>query len=259
MHQPGLYWAAQPFGFIEESVTTHSTAKAYPERFVSFFKGIGSHFENWASVSRRKKKPGALGPGIPPIGCARRDSGAQGEGRDFAYGWEPEPGSESQISEVVSDRIFSFLIKSPGDPAPADISCSLVFVPKPHGGPGMLIGFGGAIDITEPIDDEWTFKFRVRSADAVDFFFRFDELHGEVGIASDADASFSIETGADEAGMPYVLGLGERTRIEFGRLALSGEIYVHRRRHKVHGDEERSCHRREERRRRLCFRKHAGG
>jgi hypothetical protein len=45
IHQPGLYWAAQPFGFIEESLTTHSTAKAYPERFVSFFKGIGEHYD----------------------------------------------------------------------------------------------------------------------------------------------------------------------------------------------------------------------
>jgi hypothetical protein len=148
----------------------------------------------------------------------------KGKVATFAYGWEPEPGAESQLTEIVSDRIFSFLIKSPGDPAPADISCSMFFVPIPHGGPGMMIGFGGASDITEAIDDDWTVKFRLRSADAVDFFFRFDELEGDVGVASDADATFSIETGADEAGIPYVLVLGERTRLKFGRLAVSGEI-----------------------------------
>lgn len=225
MHQPGLYWAAQPFGFIEESLTTHSTAKAYPERFVSFFQGIGSHFEKLGvGLETEEEVRGLSDLVFLPLAVLAAILEKKTKFGTFAYGWESEPGSESQLTEIVSDRIFSFVIRGSDDQASKDISCSMVFVPKPHGGPGMMIAFGGAIEIAEPIDDEWTLKFRVRSADAVDFFVRFDELAGEVGIVADADATFSIETGADDVGKPYVLDVGDNTRLEFGRLALSGEI-----------------------------------
>jgi hypothetical protein len=233
MHQPGLYWAAQPFGFIEESLTTHSTAKAYPERFVSFFKGIGEHFEQLGVGLETEEEAKGLSdlvflPTAVLVAICHRFLKVS----NFAYGWEPEPGAETALSEVVSDRIFSFLVpksldpKSLDDPSQAEVSCSMVFVPTPHGGPGVLIAFGGGLDVVAPLDDEWTLKFRIRSADAVDFFIRFDKLHVDVGAGADADASFSIETGADEAGLPYILGIGERTRLEFGRLALSGELSV---------------------------------
>jgi Family of unknown function (DUF6603) len=231
MHQPGLYWAAQPFGFIEESVTTHSTAKAYPERFVSFFKGIGEHFEQLGVGLETEEEAKGLSdlvflPTAVLVAILQRFLKVS----NFAYGWESELGAETAPSEVVSDRIFSFLIpkslnpKSLEDPSQAEVSCSIVFVPKPHGGPGVLIAFGGGLDVTAPIDDEWTLTFRIRSANAVDFFTRFDEAHVDAGAATDADASFSIATGADEGGLPYVLGIGKRTRLEFGRLALSAEL-----------------------------------
>jgi hypothetical protein len=226
MHQPGLYWAAQPFGFIEESVTTHSTAKAYPERFVSFFKGIGDHFAQLGvGLETEEEARGLSDLVFLPAALITAILQRRLKISDFAYGWKPEPGPESALSEIVSDRIFSFLIpKSLEDSSQADVSCSMAFVPKPHGGPGMLIAFGGGLELTTPLDDEWTFKFRIRSSDAVDFFIRFDEADLEVGAAADADASFSVETGADDAGSPYVLGIGKRTRLEFGRLALSGDI-----------------------------------
>jgi hypothetical protein len=231
MHQPGLYWASQPFGFIEESVTTHSTAEAYPERFVSFFKGIGDHFKQLGVGLETEEKakglsdlvflPAAVLAAILQRVLKDRDVKIS----NFAYGWEAEPGTESALSEVVSDRIFSFLISNTAeDPPLPDVSCSMAFVPEPHGGPGMLVALGGAIDVEAPINEDWTLKFRVRSANAADFFVRFDEADVGVGAAADADVSFSIETGADEAARPYVLGIGERTRLEFGRLALSGEI-----------------------------------
>jgi hypothetical protein len=224
MHQPGLYWAAQPFGFVEESVTTHSTAKAYPERFVSFFKGIGDHFKQLGvGLETEEEARGLSDLVFLPLALLVAIFRRLHKISTFNYGWEPEPGAESVLSEVVSDRIFSFLIPQP-DGSPADVSCSMVFVPRPHGGPGMLVAFGGGLDINVPINDEWTFKFRVRSANAVDLFIPFNGAGLNPGAAADADVSFSIETGAGEPGSPYILGIGSRTRLEFGRLALSGEL-----------------------------------
>ena len=226
MHQPGLYWAAQPFGFIEESVTTHSTAKAYPERFVSFFRGIGDHFESLGVGLDTEEEAKGLSDLVflpASIGVAILQKFLKIS--DFAYGWEPEPGATPALSDVVSDRIFSFLIpKSLKAPSEANVSCSIVFVPKPHGGPGILIGFGGGLEVAAPIDEDWTFKFRIRAANAVDFFIRFDEAHLDSSAAADSDASFSIETGTNETAQPYVLGISSRSRLEFGRLALSGDI-----------------------------------
>lgn len=224
MHQPGLYWAAQPFGFIEESLTTHSTAKTYPERFVSFFKGIGDHFESLGVGLETEDEARGLSDLIfMPLAVLAAILEQKKKFGTFAYGWESEPGAETLPSEIISDRIFSFLIKSPAGPG-TDITCSMVFVPRTHGGPGMMISFGGGIEMSAPLDDEWKLKFRVRSANGVDFFFRFEKPYLDAGIGEDGDVSFSIEAGADPAGAPYVLGLGERTRLEFGRLALFGEI-----------------------------------
>jgi hypothetical protein len=226
MHQPGLYWAAQPFGFIEESLTTHSTAQAYPERFVSFFKGIGDHFKQLGVGLDDEDQARGLSdlifiPLTVLAAILRRKLKLSG----FAYGWEPDPTVPPALADAVSDRIFSFLIpKSLGGESEADLNCSLVFVPKTHGGPGLLVAFGGAIEITAPINEDWTLQFRVRSADAVDFFIPFDKLGLDTNAAADADASFSIATGPDEKAQPYVLGLGSSTRLEFGRLAFSGDI-----------------------------------
>jgi hypothetical protein len=226
MHQPGLYWAAQPFGFIEESLTTHSTAKAYPERFVSFFKGIGDHFESLGVGLETEEEAKGLSDLIfMPISVATAILQRKLRISDFAYGWEPEPNAPASLNDAVSDRILSLMIpKKFNGLSEANITSSMVFVPKPHGGPGMLIAFGGGIEVEAPINEDWTLKFRVRSADAIDFFVRFDEAHLDSSAGSDADASFSIETGTNDASQRYVLGLSKHTRLEFGRLALSGEI-----------------------------------
>jgi hypothetical protein len=228
MHQPGLYWTAQPFGFIEESVTTHSTAKAYPERFVSFFKGIGDHFkELGVGLETEEQAKGLSDLVFLPLALLTAILQRYLKISDFAYGWEPDPTVPPALTDIVSDRIFSFLIPKElngSSAAQADISCSMVFVPKPHGGPGMLIAFGGGLEVQLPLNEDWTLKFRVRSANAVDFLVRFDKLDLDGNVAADADVSFSLETGVTDAAEPYVLGISKNTRLEFGRLALSGEL-----------------------------------
>lgn len=229
MHQPGLYWAAQPFGFIEESVTTHSTAKAYPERFVSFFKGIGDHFQELGvGLETEEEAKGLSDLVFLPLAVLAAILQKKLKISDFAYGWEPDPTVPVALSDEVSDRIFSFMIPKSmnGDDSTSEVnvSCSMVFTPKPHGGPGMLVAFGGGLELEAPVNADWTLKFRIRSANAVDFFIPFDGDGGSVAAGSDADVSFSLETGAADAAEPYVLGISKNTRLEFGRLALSGEL-----------------------------------
>ncbi|WP_413935685.1 DUF6603 domain-containing protein [Nitrospira sp. BLG_1] len=243
LHQPMLYWAAQPFGFIEESLTTHSTAKAYPERIVSFFKGIGNHFEALGCSLATEEQAKAFSDFIfIPVSITAAFGGqaiASAISEDFGqknlievmYGWEPAPGTPPSDADRLSDGILSVLIRHPfkppaaiGEVSEANASCSFMLVPRAHGGPGLLVAVGSALQFDLPVDDDWTFSFRVRSANAVDFLIRFDELNVEASAATDADIRVAIEANGEESNEPYVVGISERTRLEFGRLALSGEL-----------------------------------
>ena len=238
LHQPGLYWAGQPFGFIEEALTTHSTAKAYPERIVSFFKGIGDHFEALGWKLETEEQARALSDliFIPlSLGLPRLSGWLTGKyiSKDLAreivsdilYGWEIV-GDEPPLADQISDRALSFVVQNspePGGPIDDTITCTLMLVPRVHGGPGLLIALGGSGNVESTVDD-WKFKFELISANAIDFLLPFDSSEITANVAADAGASFSFETGKDEAQQPFVVGISKSSRLEFGRLSFSGEL-----------------------------------
>lgn len=243
IHQPTLYWAMQPFGFIEESLTTHSTAKAYPERFVSFFSGIGDHLEGLGRDLETEEQAKAFSdllffPFSIVLAFFGRDI-ASAISEDFGqknlietiYGWEPAPSTVPNDADRLSDQILSILIRHPlqrpseiDEVSEANASCSFMLVPRVHGGPGLLVALGGALQFDVPIDDDWIVSVRVRSANAVDVLIRFDRLGVEAGAVTDADLSVAIAASGEESGEPYVISISDRTRLELGRLALTADL-----------------------------------
>ena len=243
IHQPTLYWAMQPFGFIEESLTTHSTAKAYPERFVSFFSGIGDHLKGLGCHLDTEEQAKAFSNllffsfSMVLVFFGRKIVSSISENFNHKnliepmYGWEPAPREAPNDADRLSDQILSVLIRHPfqrpseiDEVSEANASCSFMLVPRVHGGPGLLMALGGALQFDVPIDDDWTFSFRVRSANAADFLIRFDELAVEASAATDVDLSATIAVSGEESGEPYIISISDHTRLELGQLALSADL-----------------------------------
>jgi hypothetical protein len=156
------------------------------------------------------------------------------------YGWEAGAQSPTPVGDRIGGRTLSFVLEAfpsigtspppdpPGPPCSTPdvppqkldgrLSVALAWVPREHGGPGMLVAVGGAEELSLPLGDGWAFAARLSSAAALDFFVRdWDDVG--VGGPSDASLLLTLERPASPAG-PYVLSLGDGVRLEMEALSL---------------------------------------
>ncbi len=146
---------------------------------------------------------------------------------DGIYAWDPPPVPVTPIADAIADRTFTFAIKGITDSTSAidldsQLNCTMTWVPRVHGDPGLLIGFGGTTQLEFDLGDDWKLITTVSSPLNVNFLIR----NGKpiAGGPTDLSATVSIEKPPDESGLPNVIPDREGTRLEFERLAFTGEI-----------------------------------
>lgn len=147
---------------------------------------------------------------------------------DSIYAWDASPVSTTPIADQLADRMLTFSIIGIGDSDSAgvevesSINCTMAWVPRVHGEPGFLIGFGGAAQVEVELGADWNLIAKLSSAVAADFFIRNGKpiAHGP----SDAKLEVTLEQPPDESALPNVIPDRKGTRLEFERLSLSGAI-----------------------------------
>lgn len=146
---------------------------------------------------------------------------------DSIYGWDGPVVSTTPVADRIADRTLTFsLIGIKEETADAGelkgaINCTMTWVPREHGGPGLLFAIGGSGQVESELGNGWKLVVKISSASAVDFLIRKPPL---VNGPMDASASFTVEKPLTESGLPNFFPDRKGTRLEFERLAFSGEI-----------------------------------
>jgi hypothetical protein len=143
---------------------------------------------------------------------------------EVLYGWEASTQSTTPVGDRLGNRTLAFVLEAfpgistspppqpPGPPCSTPdvppqkldgrLSVALAWVPREHGGPGMLVAIGGSEKLSLPLDDGWAFSAQISSAAAVDFFIRdWDDV--DVGGPSDASLLLTLERPASPTN-PYM-------------------------------------------------------
>ncbi|HKU76823.1 MAG TPA: hypothetical protein VJR02_23130 [Pyrinomonadaceae bacterium] len=149
---------------------------------------------------------------------------------DSIYGWDAPRSSTTPIADQIAERTLTFSIKDIGDDTAAGVEVerslngTMTWVPRVHGGPGLLVGFGGAVQIEADLGADWNLIIKLSSAIAMDFLIRNINTRPLVNGPSDAKLEVTLEQPPDESALPNVFPDRKGTRLEFERLSLSGEI-----------------------------------
>ena len=186
VHQPALYWIAQPLGLIEETLSVYAPGKTYPERIVNFFKDIGGHFkqigggldddaqaEGWTDtiligltgISVLLAQIGKINA-LSFVGVL--DDWIKPAFNHSYYGWDADPTSTTPALDKVARRTVSF--------AYDNFNNSFVLVPRSHGGPGVLLALGGSFDFKVPLWEGKALQIGINAPSAVDMLVRFDRF-----------------------------------------------------------------------------------
>jgi len=178
---PRLYHFMRGLGFIEEKLNTHYylAPEADPEapeaavsrallwhRIVAFFEDVGGYLEDTFKDPFNQLQTEAdarqLAHLIFPVVVAAIEVPEQ-RYRDLGllphYRWNADPDSETPQLDAICDRTLSLLIPMPnlGDADAVNrledtaLFASAVFVPRDHGGPGLLLSLGGQSETDIPI------------------------------------------------------------------------------------------------------------
>ena len=187
---PLIYWGAQPLGFLEEPVTATIPHVVW-NRFVTIFKSRGRLLDD--EDQARTLSDNVFIPlsatlvilqlfGVKPRTSQQDDGDLSVIAIEPLYGWDPSPGSPTPLLDKMSERTlsvrFNWKERDLADPRKAvdkNGTLTFLFVPKIHGGPGLLISFelGGSFNIR--LNKDWRFKL-TPSVTAGDLFIHFDEF-----------------------------------------------------------------------------------
>jgi hypothetical protein len=147
---------------------------------------------------------------------------------DSIYGWDASPVSTTPVADQIAERTLTFSVIGIKEVTAAEVelkgalNCTMIWVPREHGEPGLLIGLGGSAQVETELGDDWKLTFKLSSASAVDFLIRNGKPR--VNGPSDISASVVLEQPPDDSGLPNVIPDRKGTRLEFERIAFSGEI-----------------------------------
>lgn len=138
---------------------------------------------------------------------------------DAEYGWDPEPTDDPQ-SAAIAGRTLTVKFTIPD--VPISPVLTLIGVPAEHGGPGILISIGAALQISNTVG-ETTYTFSAGANGAFAFYFGKGGARAFGGFTP----SFAVraEPAAGAVGRPaLVIGADGGTRLEIGALAYGVEI-----------------------------------
>jgi len=235
---PLIYWSAQPLGFLEEPVTATIPHVVW-NRFVTIFKSRGwilDDEDQARTLSDSVFVP--LSAGLVILGLMELTTfTSQQDDGDLStisieplYGWDPSPGSPTPLLDKMSERTLSVRLnwkeRDLADPAKAvdkNGTLTLVFVPRIHGGPGLLISFelGGSFNIR--LNADWRFKLTpsVTVADLFIHFEEFSKLSG--GFPGQPAIKLGFEGGSEETPL-FRFGKENGSHVEFGQFEIEFEF-----------------------------------
>lgn len=235
---PLIYWSAQPLGFLEEPLTATIPHVVW-NRFVTIFRKRGwllDDEEQARTFSDNVFIPLAAGLVILEFNGLTSSTSREDDGDlstlaiEPLYGWEPAPGSATPLLDKMSERTlslrFNWKERDPTDPKKAidkNGTLTLLFVPKIHGGPGLMVSFEFGASINVPINKDWRFKV-TPSVTAADLFFHLDEFSkSSVGGPGQPSIKFGFEGGSAEAPL-YRLGKEDGSHLQFGKFETEFEL-----------------------------------
>ncbi|MDF0673276.1 MAG: hypothetical protein P0120_02880 [Nitrospira sp.] len=235
---PLIYWLAQPLGFLEEPLTATIPHVVW-NRFVTIFRKRG-----WLLDDEEQARTFSDSVFIPLAAAlvilefkgltsstSREDDGDLSTlAIEPLYGWEPAPGSATPLLDKMSERTlslrFNWKERSPTDPKKAidkNGTLTLLFIPKIHGGPGLLVSFEFGASINVPINKDWRFKV-TPSVTSGDLFFHLDEFSkSSAGGPGQPSIKFGFEGGSAETPL-YRLGKEDGSHLQFGKFEAEFEL-----------------------------------
>jgi hypothetical protein len=228
---PLIYWSAQPLGFLREPLTATIPHMVW-NRFVTIFKGRGYLLDDEKQARTFSDNvfiPLAAGLVILEFNGLTSSTSRKDDGDlstlaiEPLYGWEPAPGSATPLLDKISERTlslrFNWKERSPTDTKKAidkNGTLTLLFVPKIHGGPGLMVSFEFGASINIALNKDWRFKV-TPSVPAANFFFHLEEFSkSSVGGPGQPSLKFGFEGGSAEAPL-YRLGKEDGSHLQFGK------------------------------------------
>lgn len=235
---PLIYWAAQPLGFLEEPVTATIPHVVW-NRFVTIFRRRG-----WLLDDEDQARTMSDTVFIPtaatlvilglvkvfPITSRQDDGDLSAIAIEPLYGWDPSPGSPTPLLDKMSERTLSVRLnwkeRDLADPKKAidkNGTLTFLFVPRIHGGPGLLVSFevGGSFNVR--LNKDWRFKVTpaVTVGDLFIHFEEFSKLSG--GFPGQPSIKLGFE-GGSEGDPLYRFGKEDGSHVEFGQLEIEFEF-----------------------------------
>lgn len=146
---------------------------------------------------------------------------------DVFSGWDPSPDSQTPKADLVSLRATTFKLAS-NAAVTGELLVTVLAVPKEHGGPGLFLSLGGALDVKRQ-SGTMTFDLQAGFPNAFDIFIPFSDDAMDLtanGGGTNPFLKFTVQNG-DATTPAFRLGEPTGTRLdvyqmEFG-ISVSGQ------------------------------------
>lgn len=257
MRFPFLFWIAQPFGFLDATIAEHSQSAIYSPTGAA--RGLWGLIKAGALDDEDQAREFSLLTFVPvavllAFGSSQLDrfdtlneptvTSRQPALLGLDIPRDPDRASLTPAADEVLQRILSFAMHGSKIDGSFDaaIIATLVWMPAEHGGPGLYVALGGSETLATNIADRWKLTLDLGSDGAIAAIIanpprllgpgnaRAKVTIEPVDAPPDPDAQTppTAEQAAgrhdDRVSFPDRTG----THIEFGRLALTGELSTDR-------------------------------
>ena len=140
LREPSLYALVRALLFLEDDV--ESLALIDPA--VMLHQLYGEDLPSGELLAQRLSAAGALV--LQLIDGLQSEDGERSGHVDINYGWDASPDTASPLADLVSMRTTTISVGQID--SGARLLGSILYVPPAQGGPGLFLGFGGAITLT---------------------------------------------------------------------------------------------------------------
>jgi hypothetical protein len=139
------------------------------------------------------------------------------------YGWDPDPVSVTPVADQVSSRAVTMLIGPKGDGNPR-LLLTVLGIPTEHRGPGVFLGFGGALSVERKRGDTM-YKLSMGAAGAFDVAFGWGSSPLGFEFGGDPQGFAKLDVIRARNPDPAIrIGDPDGTRIDIERLVLGVEL-----------------------------------
>lgn len=151
---------------------------------------------------------------------------AEKVGLDFgAYtGWDPDPESEDDLGDLVSSRATTMRFGLGEDDPAAHLLLTYLGVPSAHGGPGLFLSLGGALEVERQVG-LGTLKLDAGITGGLDLFIPWGDSPHELTADGDPSGFLVLDVAAGQEGTPALrVGEPDGTRLDLQRLLFGVEL-----------------------------------